>query len=272
MTSTFTELALDVIRPAPTFGEPDGYQRPLDEARADYMAANWDEDLYEPLVVVRSTRRKNGSEYVAINGNHRLQARRRRALAEGEQDVRMTVHLLNGGGYTTAQEQARLYRKSNSRDMRGKRTTQPLSARQDYHAGIVAGDDECVAISRIMAQHHLEVVATANAHGCAITALQWVYRRAVRPMTGEYLLAETMDVLCLAWPEPSSERHHRGVVIGLGAVVREAATDPRYRRERLLKRLDRTTPADIIQTAYESTGAINAETTWHEAVRLATAR
>lgn len=243
MTSTFTELPLSIIRPSPRFDEDEaGYQRRINDARVRLMADRWSDELYAPIDVVRAEAHDDGTTHEAVNGNHRLEALRTRA-DRADDDPMITVHLHNGGAYTTPAERAALFRRSNSRDGR-QRTTVPLTAREDYLAGVRAEDPECLDIAAVVARHDLEVTGTAKIRGVAVTALQTLHRYPTHG--GRWLLDETLTVLTGAWPEPSAERHLSNLILGLGVFIRQAKTQRRYKRKGTIAKLDEWDPTTII--------------------------
>jgi hypothetical protein len=263
MTSTFVELPLSLIRYSPIHGQEEGgYQRPLNIGRAALMADNWSDELYQPLDVAQAEEHPDGTTYEAVNGNHRLYALRILASRQ-EEDPEVHVHLHNGGAYTTPQERAALFRRCNSRNLAG-RTTVPLTARQDFIAGVIEGDAECLDILQVLTRHDLDVQATAGIQGVAITALQALYRRKVHG--GKWLLEETFAVLTGAWPDPSQERHLGHLIAGLGGFIRQAKVQHRYRRKASIAALDAWTPSSVILQARERQSTMqrgyNTEALW----------
>lgn len=126
------EIPADDIRIDPNV------QRDLIPARVKRLADKMDLDGLGILTV--SDRGKGG--YVAIDGQHRIAALK--ALEMGEWEV--TCHVY--AGLSTAQEAA-LFRRLND--------TRKITAFDDYDKGLKEGDDEILAINKIIEKHDLKV-------------------------------------------------------------------------------------------------------------------
>jgi hypothetical protein len=120
---------------------PAGYQRLFDEARAKKLARDWDPTLYNPMKLSPDG---NGGYYV-WDGQHRFGA----------------LEILGATGAwclisnKNTREQAGVFRTE-------QRARKPLSAFDDFHAGLVEGDEFIHMIQGVLKHHGLNVPRKAS--------------------------------------------------------------------------------------------------------------
>lgn len=176
-------------------------QRALVPSRVRKLAAVLDLDAIGVLTV---SRRGTGENFV-IDGQHRLAA-----LAEhGLIDWECNCHVYSG---LTLAREAALFRTLNNASRPG-----PFD---DFTKGVVAGDEECVAINDIVTKAGLEVSDQASEGTVrAVVSLRSIYRAA-----GPTGLADTLKVVTQAWGR-RIDAFDGAVLLGVGTVVGRYAGD-----------------------------------------------
>jgi uncharacterized protein DUF6551 len=198
------------------------YQRPLtsfvDQVERDYNPA-----LLGTLVVSeRKTRAGNLQSGAIIDGQTRWEAMRRK------EESKAPCLIYEG---LTREQEAELFA-----DLQTKRRGMATYLR--FRASLVAKRTEAIAIAAIVqnAGFELDVVETPRTVK-SIAALEWTYRK------DPQLLANVMDVIARAWPDPSTENRTTGDLIrGLAIFL---AREHRVDRDRLVSRLGAVDPRMI---------------------------
>jgi|KBSSwiS6_1023812.scaffolds.fasta_scaffold00901_6 hypothetical protein len=142
---------------------------------------------------------------VIIDGQHRVEAARRRGISETAKCIPAVVHR----GLTLA-EAAALFVESNA--------TKLVSAFDKYRALLTAGDPETTAIHAIVSFRDLTITRSVGdgSIGC-VDAVRWAYR------TGEpegSVLALTLLAIQSAWG-PASEAYRSAIVRGVALYFHE---------------------------------------------------
>lgn len=153
-------------------------QRPISSVHVNRIIKAFDLRKIGTLLV---SKRATG-ELVVLDGQHRLQALRE--LGYGDATIKCEVY----EGLTTAEE-ADLFR--------GRNTIKVPSAFDRFEKGVLAGDDRCVAIHRVLERHSLRIVRGGTYEGRGVRAVGAVER--VYDMR-EGLLDLTCGIAVAAWP------------------------------------------------------------------------
>lgn len=173
-------------------------QREQTPARLKYMEENLDLDAIGVLTVSDRGR----GNYFILDGQHRWQALVNTGL--GEWPVRCHVY----SKLSTAEE-AQLFRDLNN--------TKRRSAYDDFSKGVLAGDPECVAITRIVGDAGLKIGAQKSDGVIrAVAALSRTYRSANGH--GESLLANVLAVAQSAWGN-QADAFDGHIIAGLGRLL-----------------------------------------------------
>jgi hypothetical protein len=148
--------------------------------------------------VITVNRRIDGA-LVILDGQHRVQALIDNGM--GEWKVECLVHL----GLSLAEEAA-IFRLLNN--------TRRALPYDDFTKGVLAGDEDCVAINEIVEAAGLSV-ADQKRDGtvCAVTALRRIYA-----LGGGVVLATTLDVATTAWGRTADAADGQ-ILTGIGTVI-----------------------------------------------------
>lgn len=203
-------------------------QREQTPARLKYMEENLDLDAIGVLTVSDRGR----GRYFILDGQHRWQALMNSGL--GEWPVRCHVY----AKLTTAEE-AQLFRDLNN--------TKRRSAWDDFSKGVLAGDPECVAVTRIVEDAGL-TISDQKTDGSirAVVALTRTYRSANGH--GESLLANVLAVAQAAWGN-QADAFDGHIIAGIGRLL--LTHDGEVDREALAQKLSKIPggPAGLIGRA-----------------------
>lgn len=172
----------------------EAYQRPLDSDRLEKMVSDFVPYLFQPLAL---SERDDGSLY-AFDGQHR------RALAErlGMAEVPAQIFRL------TQSEEAAHFRDLQRRAKR-------LTAFDDWRAGKVALDPECIQLGELAAETGFEFVGAPSRRPRQIRAVHAV-RRLLRH-SGPDVVRTTLQALAI-W-DGLADQCHNEVVAGVGLFV-----------------------------------------------------
>jgi hypothetical protein len=177
-------------------------QRPLDEQRADRMAA----DLRpEALGVLHVSQRGNGAHHI-IDGQHRAAALRRAGL--GDTTVRCVVYT----GLSRATEAAMFVRLNESRN---------VMAIDRFRIRVVEGDPVAVAITDLLTEYGWRVQSsTSDGSFSAVAAIETVFRGA-KMTDGEANVdaCHTLLGIITAAFGHNADGVRREIVAGLGRIV-----------------------------------------------------
>lgn len=191
------------------------YQREAIPARIKAIAENIDLD---GLGVLTVSRRKDGTN-VIIDGQHRVEALRYHGFDE-EWDVECRVYT----GLTTEQEAA-LYRHLNN--------TRRITAWDEFKAGLVAGDVECLAIDAIVKANGLKVSSYAgDAKVMCVAALRNIHKR-----YGGDALGGALGMVTSAWGH-TANAVEKDIVIGASIVC--ATFNGEIEKPSMVKKLAKT--------------------------------
>lgn len=173
-------------------------QRELRPARVKYITENMNLDAIGVVTVVDAGR----GRYLIVDGQHRWQA----LLALGLGDWPVHCHVYSK---LTDAEAAQLFRDLNNTNRR--------SAWDDFSKGVIAGDEECVGISKIVEGEGLKVSdQVGDAKVCAVAALIRTYRSANG--TGDEHLRSVLRVSREAWGE-QADAFNGHIIDGLGKLL-----------------------------------------------------
>jgi hypothetical protein len=190
-----------------------GYARPLNNPRKNYLIANWDR---RGSAVLLLSMRPDGRMAI-IDGQHRWEA----AVANNEKTLDGLVYI-----DLTIEQEAELYRKFGDY----LRQT-PLDK---YHAAITQGVTEYLAIDRIVHSFGLNVPQTLVVGPRAIVAVDALLSIAKNYKLG--LMRETLSLLNDAWD--GQPRAYRAVVLrGTAAFLARFFTNKNFNRKRLVARM-----------------------------------
>jgi hypothetical protein len=184
------------------------YQRGLKASRVKKLANELDLD---GLGVVTVAKRKNG-DYVVIDGQHRVAALEFHGFGDWVLDCKVYEGL-------TIKDEAHMFRLLNKFDK--------PSPFDDFHAGRVQGDKECLAIDEIVQEAGLQVSGSKrDGVLTCVRTLQKVYRMN-GAAEGPEVLAETLEIVKAAWGSERSAMDGNvieAVAIFLAAYGEEANT------------------------------------------------
>ena len=160
------------------------YQRAIIPARVKRLRTDMDLDAIGVITVSE----RDGELYV-VDGQHRVRALVDEGL--GEWKVKCNVY-----SDMEPEEEAGLFRTMND--------TRRIAAFDDFRAGLVERDPECVAIARICERAGLRVDQQAGpGHVTCVGALRSIYRRSPNGKAGA-LLTATLDLALASWGRQSS--------------------------------------------------------------------
>jgi len=184
----------------------DSYQRPIDTPASQTLikriARGWDWRKCQPLVVSR----RDAGLFV-IDGQHRLEAALMRNAHFDRDDIRFIPCCIST--YASVAEEAAMFVEMN-------RVRKKISLLDDHHAAVAAGDEDAIAINRIVTGAGLKVSRRTGSQSwvpgeVAFTASIGKIAR----KHGEKVCADAMRLIAEAFP---------GEVLNAGASVFRALT------------------------------------------------
>lgn len=198
----------------------DRYQRDLVPARVKKLAEKLDLDAIG--IVTVSRRKVRGKEvFVVVDGQHRIAALLHHGF--GEWKVKCNVY-----DDLDPEDEAALFRELND--------TRRITAYDDFRAGLVEGDAECLAIVKICRAAGLDVQKQATDGGITcVAALRDIYRRDNGRPGGE-TLANVLGTAISAWGITAAAVEGK-VLQGLGIV--ESTRGDQIDRPALIKKLSK---------------------------------
>lgn len=177
-------------------------QRNLRVVRVKEITAKLDLDA---IGVITVSRRPDG-RLVVLDGGHRIQALLDNGLGEWE----VTCKVFDG---LTLKQEAGLFRRLNN--------TSRVTSIEDLLKGIVEGDKESVAISKIMERNGLQIALQS---GPGLVSCAAAMRKVYRGQNGPAALGFAINVAVASWGAHSDSVDGH-LVTGLGAVYARYAED-----------------------------------------------
>lgn len=180
------------------------YQRELVPARVKALANELDLDS---LGIVTVSQRRNG-DYIVIDGQHRVAALEFHGLGEWK----MKCNVLQG---LSLEEEAKMFRRLNN--------TRRPTIFDDYRAGLVEGDPECLAVQKIVtaAGLRLEKYKADGILACTSAVLKVYRMQGVK--SGAETLRDTLELIKATWGTQATALE--GVVVQAVALVLAAYGD-----------------------------------------------
>ncbi len=158
-------------------------QRPLDTARAERIAADFDPNALGTFVV---SRRADGT-YHLIDGQHRHAV----VILMGHEDWNLRCEVHQG---LTLAEEARMFRLLNN--------SKPVNVIEKFLVRYIEGDPVSVEITDILADRGWTVsTSKVDSNFCAVAAIEKYYRRAnlKKEGLGAELVTWMIDVITKSW-------------------------------------------------------------------------
>lgn len=192
------------------------FNRPVSDAAVEKILSDFNAKAFGALILWERAPR----DFVIIDGQHRVEAARRRGIREDAKCLPAVVYR----GITLSQA-AELFVQHNA--------TKMVSAYDKFRALLTAGDLESMEIDRIVRAHDL-IVASHHGDGTVscVDAIRKVYVMGEPPGA---ILGCTLATLQSAWG-PASEAYTSAIVRGIGLYFHEHRDgDPRVLADALAR-------------------------------------
>lgn len=200
------------------------YQRGQNRAHIDKIVSNFNPNLVNPVRVF-----KIGNEYHVIDGQHTREVLRTMGWEEAP------CLVLNGT--TGVEEAADYFVKVNT----GRKALRPLEV---FNAALTAKNPQAVAIDRIVTSFDLRVAAGTTSGIAAVKRLERIYKDG-----GKSALESVLRVITQTWDPDEQHRFHGNMLLGMHLYLMR---EPSVNLERIVTRLKRTSPVDILRKARAS--------------------
>jgi hypothetical protein len=211
----------------------DNYQRNLNNARVQRIAANFDPNKVGVLVVSR----RGTNSYAVIDGQHRLCAMRKMGIPSANCIIIEDL---------TYEQEADFFRKQAV-------NSQPLSSLALYNAGIAAGDEHYLGIQAALAKNKYKTGNISESRTItavnALSRVMWIFGADVLDLTLQYISA--------AWRgDPTALR--REMLAGIAEFAKRFGSQ--VTPEMFARRFGNWLPADIFyEFRRRAEGRLNAQ-------------